>query len=166
MGCRNFVFKLFTKEQRRSLEFSYLINDMFFMFDYCWKDRKSFINICYLHYFPYSFQFILALDEVMTEVISFGICRSYLIIFLFLLNISWRTLLIKNLFWLRYFLCSFSFLCIDLRIPVVTHGFFKRMRKPSFLTIFFDNLIYATKFNGVCRLSFTKQISRLGWLLH
>ena len=86
MGCRNFTFKHFTKERKKSLEFSSL-NNTFFMFDHCWNGRKFFINICYLHYFPYSFHPILALDEAMTEVISFGIRRSFLIIFLFLSNI-------------------------------------------------------------------------------
>ena len=86
MGCRNFTFKHFTKERKKSLEF-FSLNNMFFMFDHCWNGRTFFINICYLHYFPYSFHLILALGEVMTEVISFGIRRSFLIIFLFLLNI-------------------------------------------------------------------------------
>ena len=67
---------------------------------------------------------------------SNGVRRSFLIRILFLLNISWRTASIKNLFWLRYFLCSLSLLCIDLRIAVVIHVFFKRMRKPSFLKIY------------------------------
>ena len=88
MGCKNLIFKFFTKERRKSLELSSLINDMFFMFDHCWKGCKSFINVCYLHYFPCSFHVILALNEVMAEVISFGIGRSFLIIFLFLSNIS------------------------------------------------------------------------------
>ena len=55
MGCRNFIFKLLTKERRKSLEFSEMIaiviNGMIFMFDHCWKARKSFINICYLYDF-------------------------------------------------------------------------------------------------------------------
>ena len=73
-GCRKFIFKLFTKERRKSLEFSEMfasvINEMIFMFDHCWKGRKSFINICYLYdFFPYSFHVILTLDEVMGEVI-------------------------------------------------------------------------------------------------
>ena len=49
-----------------------------FMFDHGQKGRKYFINICDLHdFFPYSFHVILALDEVMVEVISFGNCRSF-----------------------------------------------------------------------------------------
>ena len=99
MGCRNFIFKLFIKERRKSLEFASLINDMFFVFDKFWKGRKCFINICYLHYFPYSFHVILALDEVITEAISFAIVGAFLILILFLLNILQRTLLIK------YFYC-------------------------------------------------------------
>ena len=81
MGWRNFHFKLFTKDRRKSLEFSEIfavINGMIFMFDHCWNNRKSFINIFYLHdFFPYSFHVILALDEVMAEVIIFGIRRSF-----------------------------------------------------------------------------------------
>ena len=67
MRCKNFIFKLFTKERRKPLELSSLINDMFFMFDHYWKGRKSFINVCYLPYFPCSFHVILALDEVMAD---------------------------------------------------------------------------------------------------
>ena len=55
MGCRNFIYKLFIKERRKSLEFSEMfasvINGMIFMFDHCWKSCKSFINICYLYDF-------------------------------------------------------------------------------------------------------------------
>ena len=54
------------------------MNGMIFMFDHCWKGRKSIINICYLHdFFSYPFHVILALDEVMAEVISFGIRKSF-----------------------------------------------------------------------------------------
>ena len=83
--CKNFIFKLFTKERKISSEFSeiFALLSMFFMFDHCWKGCKSFINICYLHdFFPCSFQVILALVK-------------FLIIFLFLLSISWTTVLIK-----------------------------------------------------------------------
>ena len=47
---------------------------MFFMSDHCWKGRKSFMNICYLHYFFQKnyFYVILPLDEAMAEVISFA----------------------------------------------------------------------------------------------
>ena len=58
-----------------------------------------------------------------------------MIIFLFLLNISWRTLLIKRFFWMRYILCSFSLLGIDLRISVVIHSFSSACGNPLFLTI-------------------------------
>ena len=51
---------------------------MFFMFDHCWKGCKSFISICCLHdFFPCTFHVILALDEVMVERISLGVCRSF-----------------------------------------------------------------------------------------
>ena len=82
MGFRNFIFKLFTKERKKSLEFSqnfcYVINGMIFMFDHCWKSRKSFLTfvICMI-FFPHSFHVILALDQVIGEVISFGILKSF-----------------------------------------------------------------------------------------
>ena len=85
--------------------------------------------------FSCSFHVVFVLDEVMAEIISFCIHRSFSVIFLFLLNISWRTLFIKNLFWL--ILCSLPLLCIELRIPVVIHGFFKCIWKTSFLTIIY-----------------------------
>ena len=53
--------------------------------------------LCYFH-------IILALDQVtVEEVISFDVCRNFLFIFLFLVNI-----LIKNIFLSRYFcaVCS------------------------------------------------------------
>ena len=51
---------------------------MIFMFDHCLKSRKSFIKIFYMYdFFPYSFTVIFTLDEVMGEVISFGILRSF-----------------------------------------------------------------------------------------
>ena len=72
MGCKNFMFKPFTKERRNSSEFSdifALVINTFFMFDHCWKSCESFINICYLHdFFPFSFHVFLALDGVMAEV--------------------------------------------------------------------------------------------------
>ena len=68
-------------------------------------------------FFPCSFHIILALIEVVI------VHKSFSIVFLLLLNISWRTALIKNLFWMRYFLWSLSLLCIGLRIAVVIHGF-------------------------------------------
>ena len=53
MRCKNFIYKLFTKERKISSEFSeiFALLSMFFMFDHCWKGCKSFINICYLHDF-------------------------------------------------------------------------------------------------------------------
>ena len=54
---------------------------------------------------------------------SIGVRRSFLIIFLFVLDISWKISLIKNLFWLRYFLHNLSLLSIGLRIGVVIRGF-------------------------------------------
>ena len=53
---------------------------MIFMFDHCCKDHKSFIIIiCYLHdFFHIFFHVILAQDELMAEVISFGIHRNFL----------------------------------------------------------------------------------------
>ena len=108
MECRNFIFKLFTKERRNSLEFLGILSllSMIYLFHVCCcrNGCKSLIPICYLHdFFLCSFHIILASDEVMVEVISFNVCRSFLIIFLFLLNI-----LIKNLFLSRYFcvVCS------------------------------------------------------------
>ena len=71
MGCKNFIFKIFTTERKNLSEFSeiFALLSMFFKFDHCWKGCKSFINICYLHdFFPCSFHVILALDEVMVEV--------------------------------------------------------------------------------------------------
>ena len=63
--CKNFIFKLFTKERKISSEFSeiFALLSMFFMFDHCWKGCKSFIKI-YLHdFFPCSFHVILALVD-------------------------------------------------------------------------------------------------------
>ena len=47
------------------------------------------IDICYLHDFSSktSFLFRFAMDEVMVDIVCFGIRRSFLIIFLFVLNI-------------------------------------------------------------------------------
>ena len=153
MGCKNSIFKLFSKEPRNSSEFSEI-----FVFDRCCKGCKSFINICYLHdFFPCMFHVILALGW--SNSWSNGVHGNLLIIFLFLLNISLRTVLIKNLFWLTYFLWSFSLLSIDLIITVVIHGFLSACG-----TLAFNN-IYTTKFKRVCRLSFTNHISRLDRLL-
>ena len=66
---------------------------------HCWKICKSLTTICYLHGFSlHFFRIILVLDEVMVEVISFDVRRSFWIIFLFHLNI-----LIRNTLLLRYF---------------------------------------------------------------
>ena len=65
MRCKNFIYKLFTKERKISSEFSeiFALLSMFFMFDHCWKGCKSFIKI-YLHdFFPCSFHVILALVD-------------------------------------------------------------------------------------------------------
>ena len=121
MGCKNFVFELFTKTRRNSSESSEIIS-MFFMFDHSWKVCQSFINICYLHDFFFIFV-SCHIGPRWSNGWSNGVRRSFLIRILFLLNISWRTASIKNLFWLRYFLCSLSLLCIDLRIAVVIHVF-------------------------------------------
>ena len=95
---------------------------MFFIFDHSWKVCQSFINICYLHDFFFIFV-SCHIGPGWSNGWSNGVRRSFLIRILFLLNISWRTASIKNLFWLRYFLCSLSLLCIDLRIAVVIHVF-------------------------------------------
>ena len=164
VGCRNFIFKLFTKERRESLEFSEIFALLSMTCFSCLIIVGKTVNllltfaICMIFKKKY-FHVILALEEIMAEVVSFGIRRSFLIVLLFLLNISWRTLLIKKIFWLRL-LCSFSLLCIDLRIPIVTHGFLSACGNPLL-----NNLVCATKFKKVCCLSFTKQISRLGRLL-
>ena len=83
---------------------------------------KSFIKICFLHgFFPMfvSYHF----GPGWSSGWSIGVRRSFLIIFLFVLDISWKTSLIKNLFWLRYFLRNLSLLSIGLRIGVVIRGF-------------------------------------------
>ena len=148
MKCRNFIFKLFTKEQRNSLSLPLMIYVAHVCC--CRKGCKSLIPICYLHdFFLCSFHFILALDEVMVEVISFDVCRSFLIICLFFLDI-----LIKKSFLIQIFLCSLFLSRIDLRMLAVIHGFLAHVE-----TLFFNNFICTTKFKRMCRLSFTKKIS-------
>ena len=109
--------------------------NVFFMFDHVGNVVNLLLTFVICMIFSCSFHVAFALDEVMAEIISFGIHRSFSVIFLFLLDISWRTLFIKNLFWL--ILCSLPLLCIEPRIPVVIHGFFTCMWKTSFLTIIY-----------------------------
>ena len=154
MKCRNFIFKLFTKEQRNSLEFLGILSLplMIYVFHVCCcrKGCKSLIPICYLHdLFLCSFRVILVSDEVMVEVISFDVCRSFLIIFLFLLNI-----LIRNLFLLRYLCAVCSCYAWILECLLWSMVFSADVE-----TLFFNNFICTTKFKRVCRLSFTKKIS-------
>ena len=104
MKCRNFIFKPFTKERRNSLEFLAILSLLsmyIFHVRHCWKGCKPLITICYLHdFFLCSFRILLALDEVVVEEISFDVRRSFLIVFLFLLN---KNILIRKFEILRYF---------------------------------------------------------------
>ena len=121
IGCKTLSWSFLLKSEgihQSSQKFLLCYQHVF----HVWKGCKSFINICYLHdFFLCSFYVISALGDVMVEIIvSMGV---FSIIFLFLLNISWRTVLIKNIFWLTYVFCSFSLLSINLRLAVVVHDF-------------------------------------------
>ena len=100
--CRNFIFKIFTKEWRSSLEVSEIFALLLICFS-CLIIVGKAVNllltfVIYLHdYFPCYFLDILALDEVMVKVISFGVRRSFLIVFLFHLN------LYEEVCWLKIF---------------------------------------------------------------
>ena len=52
--CKNFIFKLFTKERKISSEFSeiFALLSMFFMFDHCWKGCKLLLTfvICMIFF--------------------------------------------------------------------------------------------------------------------
>ena len=72
---------------------------------------KSFTNICQMHGF-FSMFLSCHFRPGCCNGWSNGVHGSFLVIFLFLSNISWGTLMIKNLFWLTYFLCSLSLLSI------------------------------------------------------
>ena len=115
MGWRNFIFKLFTVEQRNSLEFSgtfgLLSTICFSCLIIIWKnvDLLLIFVICMI-LFHVLFITILILVEVMVEVISFDVCMNFWIIFLLHLNISWRTLLLRNLFF--YFLLFVQFVLV------------------------------------------------------
>ena len=130
---------------------------MFFMFDHCWKGFKSFINIFCLHdFFSFFSNVILALDEV----ISLGDWRSF-----------FNCVSVPFKYFMKNFVDSNSFLIevLFVQFVLVVHRslnnccdpcFSKRICKPSF-----NNPICTTKLKMMYRLSFTKNISRLGPLL-
>ena len=73
-AMKQFICKLFIKVLRNSLKF----------LEIC---ALLSIWYCYLHnFFPCSLHIILIVEELMVEVNSFDVCRSSLIIFLFLLD--------------------------------------------------------------------------------
>ena len=115
MGWRNFIFKLFTVAQRNSLEFSGIFGLLSTICFSCliiiWKnvDLLLIFVICMI-LFHVLFITILILVEVMVEVISFDVCMNFWIILLLHLNISWRTLLLRNLFF--YFLLFVQFVLV------------------------------------------------------
>ena len=115
MGWRNSMFKLFTVEQRNSLEFSGIFGLLSTICFSCliiiWKnvDLLLIFVICMILFYVL-FITILILVEVMVEVISFDVCMNFLIIFLLHLNSSWRTLLLRNLFF--YFLLFVQFVLV------------------------------------------------------
>ena len=77
---------------------------MFFMFFNVRKLANLLLPfVTWMIFFLCFFRIILASDEIMVELNSFDVHRSFLIVFLFLLDI-----LIRNLFLSRYFcaVCS------------------------------------------------------------
>ena len=83
MGCKKFIFKLFTKERRNSSEFS----DIFALLSICFSCLiivGKVVNLlltfvtCMI-FFPCSFHVILTLDDVMVEVmVSMGGFFNYI----------------------------------------------------------------------------------------
>ena len=96
---------------------------------------------CYLHnFFPCSFHIILVVDELTVEVNSFDVCRSSLIMFLFLLNHEELYWLEIRGFHIEILFVQLILVVIGLRTPVVVHVFFSSCRN-AFLTILFTRQI-------------------------
>ena len=116
-AMKEFICKLFIKALRNSLKF---------------LEIRALLSIwyCYLHnFFPCSFHIILIVEKLMVEVNSFDVRRSYLIIFLFLLNH-------EELCWLEIW--DFHIEILFVQLILVIHRFFASCRN-DFLTIYIHN---------------------------
>ena len=152
--CRNFIFKLFAKERRNSLEFSGILSLLSMICFSCLSLFKR-LQISYYHlllawFFSIFLSYPFGLGWSCGWSNQFWCLQEFFNhIYVPFKCIDWKFFLIE------IFLCSLSFLCISLRMHVLIHDFSSSCGNP-----FFNNFIYTTKFKRVGRLSFSKQIRR------